>query len=97
MIFSNLLGNQTETKEKRKKKKPHLPQKLPRHKRSNLDDKTGEDIIRIMNMRVLLDYERIPTLIADHVKGFPFSDHVNLIASCAAGQPLPSDDLTFKR
>ena len=93
-IFS--MFSATKQNKGKRKNQTQLPQKLPRLIRSNLDDKPRKHIIWILNMRILLHYERIPTLIADHMKGFSFSDHVNFIAS-SVHELVPSDALTPKR
>ncbi|CAI9774105.1 unnamed protein product [Fraxinus pennsylvanica] len=48
--------------------------------RSNLDDKTRKNIIGIMNMWVLLDYEGIIAFVADTVESFTFSCNIDFLA-----------------
>ena len=46
----------------------------------DFDYQTGEDVIRVMDMRVPLHDIRVTALVANRVQRFSFSDNVNLIA-----------------
>lgn len=48
--------------------------------RGNLDNKTGENIIRVMDVWVLLDDKRVAALVADGMEGIAFSDDVDFVA-----------------
>ena len=45
------------------------------------DNKTREDVIRVMDMRVSLSYKRVAAFIVDGVKRFSFSHDINIFAS----------------
>lgn len=47
---------------------------------SNLDNKPGEDIVGIVNMRIPLHDEGVAALLADCMQSFSVSDHVYLVA-----------------
>ena len=53
---------------------------IPRILRSDLDDKPGENIVRVVDMRILLDDIWVTALVADGVEGFAFSHHVYFVA-----------------
>lgn len=57
-----------------------LPQQLPLFWRGNFDDKSWKDIIRIMDMGVLLYYIRVSTLVADGMECFSFSHDIDFVA-----------------
>ena len=50
------------------------------NRRSDLDDEAGENVVGIMNMRVLLDDERIAALVTDSMQRLGFADDVYLVA-----------------
>ncbi|KAE8709693.1 hypothetical protein F3Y22_tig00110328pilonHSYRG00155 [Hibiscus syriacus] len=64
--------------------------KLPRSRRNDLDDKTGENIFGIVDVRVALDDEGVASLVADRVKRLPFElalvDLISIKASKATEQ-----------
>lgn len=62
--------------------------------RSNLDDQTGENVIRVVDMRVPLDDKRVAALVADGVESLAFSDDVNLVAG-PVQQPVSSQGLVL--
>ncbi|KAF4395680.1 hypothetical protein G4B88_013454 [Cannabis sativa] len=59
-------------------------------KRGNLDNKVGEDIIRVMDMWVTFHNKWVAALVADGVKRFPFSNDINLIAG-SIQESVPSE------
>lgn len=54
----------------------------------NFNNQTGEDVIRVMDMRVPLHDKRVTALVANGMKCFSFSDHINLIARPPSQQPV---------
>lgn len=56
--------------------------------RSDLDDESGKDIIRVMDMRVALHDEGVAALVADGVEGLTFSDDINFVAGTVHLQEL---------
>jgi len=48
--------------------------------RCNLDNKAREDIIRVMNMRIILNNKSIITLITNCVKCLTFTNHIDFVA-----------------
>ena len=56
-----------------------LPQQFPSVRRRDLDDKSRENIIRVVDMRIPLHDKRVAALVADGVQGLSFSDNIDFI------------------
>lgn len=63
---------------------------------SNLDNKSRENIIMIINLRVLLKNKKIAALVADRVKSFSLSYHVNFVANLALNMKTANHNKTHK-
>ena len=63
--------------------------KLVSSEGSDLDDKTWEYIIEVLDVRILLEYERVATLVDDRLKRLSFSDHVYLVAGPVVHRQIP--------
>lgn len=68
----------------------NLSQQLPSLWRSNLDDQTRVNIIRVLDMRVTLYDIRVSALVADGVERLTFSDHIDFITG-PVGVIVPSN------
>lgn len=53
---------------------------LPRGERCNLDNQTRENIIRVMDMGILLNDIRVAALFAYRMQRLTFTYHINLVA-----------------
>ncbi|KAJ8490663.1 hypothetical protein OPV22_012384 [Ensete ventricosum] len=63
--------------------------KLVSSEGSDLDDKTWVYIIEVLDVRILLEYERVATLLDDRLKRLSFSDHVYLVAGPVVHRLIP--------
>lgn len=65
----------------------HVPLALSSHQElprllggGYLDDQAREDVVRVVDMRIPLDYVRVAALVADGVQGLSVADHIYLVA-----------------